>query len=281
MAEKTGYPPDMLDLDLDLEADLGIDTVKQAELFAAIREAYGIPRDEKLQAARLPDPRTTSIQLRARPARPDARSRRPRADAREPRAAAEPPAAAACAPSSLDAAERVPRRVPVAGAAAAARALQADRRRRSARAAASSSCPTRRRRPRRWSRRLEKRGVDGARSSRARRPPRRSRHASTSWLPRGPIQGVYWLPALDAEADARRAGPRRLARGAARAREAALHDACAPLDEAVARPGTLPRRGHPPRRPARLRRGRGADAPLGGAVTGFTKAYKRERPTRW
>ena len=30
----------MLDLDLDLEADLGIDTVKQAEMFAAIRAAY-------------------------------------------------------------------------------------------------------------------------------------------------------------------------------------------------------------------------------------------------
>ncbi len=36
----------MLDLDLDLEADLGVDTVKQAELFAAIREIYNIPRDE-------------------------------------------------------------------------------------------------------------------------------------------------------------------------------------------------------------------------------------------
>ena len=44
--EKTGYPADMLDLDLDLEADLGVDTVKQAEIFAAIREIYGIPRDE-------------------------------------------------------------------------------------------------------------------------------------------------------------------------------------------------------------------------------------------
>ena len=33
VAEKTGYPKDMLDLDLDLEADLGIDTVKQAEMF--------------------------------------------------------------------------------------------------------------------------------------------------------------------------------------------------------------------------------------------------------
>ncbi|MGD0509712.1 MAG: acyltransferase domain-containing protein, partial [Terriglobales bacterium] len=46
VAEKTGYPVDMLDLDLDLEADLGVDTVKQAEVFATIREAYSIPRDE-------------------------------------------------------------------------------------------------------------------------------------------------------------------------------------------------------------------------------------------
>ncbi len=46
VVEKTGYPKDMLDLDLDLEADLGVDTVKQAEMFAAIREIYSIPRDE-------------------------------------------------------------------------------------------------------------------------------------------------------------------------------------------------------------------------------------------
>jgi len=32
----------MLDPELDLEADLGIDTVKQAETFAAVREAYDI-----------------------------------------------------------------------------------------------------------------------------------------------------------------------------------------------------------------------------------------------
>ena len=48
VAEKTGYPQDMLDLDLDLEADLGIDTVKQAETFAAVREAFGIPQVEGL-----------------------------------------------------------------------------------------------------------------------------------------------------------------------------------------------------------------------------------------
>ena len=44
VAEKTGYPEDMLDLDLDMEADLGIDTVKQAELFAVMRDKYQIGR---------------------------------------------------------------------------------------------------------------------------------------------------------------------------------------------------------------------------------------------
>ena len=49
VAEMTGYPPELLDLDLDLEADLGVDTVKQAEVFAAIREAYDIPRRDDLK----------------------------------------------------------------------------------------------------------------------------------------------------------------------------------------------------------------------------------------
>ncbi len=49
VAAKTRYPVDMLDFDLDLEADLGIDTVKQAEVFASIHERYGIERDDKLK----------------------------------------------------------------------------------------------------------------------------------------------------------------------------------------------------------------------------------------
>ncbi|MFA6029319.1 MAG: SDR family NAD(P)-dependent oxidoreductase [Elusimicrobiota bacterium] len=48
VSEKTGYPLEMLELNLDMEADLGIDTVKQAELFGLIREKYGIPRKENL-----------------------------------------------------------------------------------------------------------------------------------------------------------------------------------------------------------------------------------------
>jgi malonyl CoA-acyl carrier protein transacylase len=43
VAEKTDYPPDMLDLDLDLEADLG-----------AIRGHYDIPRDEDLKLSEFP-----------------------------------------------------------------------------------------------------------------------------------------------------------------------------------------------------------------------------------
>ena len=54
VADKTGYPPDMLDMDLDLEADLGVDTVKQAETFAAVREEYGIPREEDLKLRDFP-----------------------------------------------------------------------------------------------------------------------------------------------------------------------------------------------------------------------------------
>ncbi|MFX5611195.1 phosphopantetheine-binding protein, partial [Acinetobacter baumannii] len=49
VAEQTGYPTDLLDMELDLEADLGIDTVKQAEVFATIRESYGIARDDALK----------------------------------------------------------------------------------------------------------------------------------------------------------------------------------------------------------------------------------------
>ena len=50
----------MLDLDLDLEADLGVDTVKQAEMFAAIREIYNIPRDENRKLRDYPTWRTSS-----------------------------------------------------------------------------------------------------------------------------------------------------------------------------------------------------------------------------
>ncbi|KAB7742498.1 acyltransferase domain-containing protein, partial [Nostocoides sp. F2B08] len=54
VAEMTGYPVDLLDPDLDLEADLGVDTVKQAEVFAAVRQEYGVERDATLQLRDFP-----------------------------------------------------------------------------------------------------------------------------------------------------------------------------------------------------------------------------------
>ncbi len=52
--QMTGYPPELLDVDLDLEADLGVDTVKQAEVFAAVRERFDIERDDNVPCATSP-----------------------------------------------------------------------------------------------------------------------------------------------------------------------------------------------------------------------------------
>ena len=51
IAEQTGYAADMLEDGLDLEADLGIDTVKQVEIFAKIASHFGfsVPDDLKLR----------------------------------------------------------------------------------------------------------------------------------------------------------------------------------------------------------------------------------------
>jgi acyl transferase domain-containing protein len=46
LSERTGYPKQMLELDLDLEGDLGIDTVKQVEVFTKVRQQFGLPRLE-------------------------------------------------------------------------------------------------------------------------------------------------------------------------------------------------------------------------------------------
>ncbi|MCU0798838.1 MAG: acyltransferase domain-containing protein, partial [Candidatus Thermoplasmatota archaeon] len=54
VSDKTGYPTEMLDIDLDLEADLGIDTVKQVELFAAARSSFDIPRDDTVNLKDFP-----------------------------------------------------------------------------------------------------------------------------------------------------------------------------------------------------------------------------------
>ncbi|HSK41157.1 MAG TPA: KR domain-containing protein, partial [Arenibaculum sp.] len=55
VAEKTGYPSDVLDLDMDMEADLGIDSIKRVEILGALRERHpdmGEPDAETLAELR-------------------------------------------------------------------------------------------------------------------------------------------------------------------------------------------------------------------------------------
>ncbi|GIK58732.1 MAG: hypothetical protein BroJett015_43950 [Chloroflexota bacterium] len=97
------------------------------------------------------------------------------------------------------------------------------------------------------------------------------------WLAEGAVQGVYWLAALDVESDL---AAMTLAewREANRARVKNLSVTMRVLYDAVAEPdaflvaatrlGGLHGYGPEP-----------AMAPLGGGVTGFIKAYKRERPS--
>jgi acyl carrier protein len=40
VSEKTGYPAEMLDLDMDMEADLGIDSIKRVEILGALQDQY-------------------------------------------------------------------------------------------------------------------------------------------------------------------------------------------------------------------------------------------------
>ncbi|HEX6273134.1 MAG TPA: beta-ketoacyl synthase N-terminal-like domain-containing protein, partial [Polyangiaceae bacterium] len=49
LAERTGYPKDMLELDVDLEGDLGIDTVKQAEVYSRARHHFGLAPAKNLR----------------------------------------------------------------------------------------------------------------------------------------------------------------------------------------------------------------------------------------
>jgi acyl carrier protein/NADP-dependent 3-hydroxy acid dehydrogenase YdfG len=50
VAERTGYPTDMLGLDADLEADLGIDSIKRVEILGALRKTLPAPIAEAMQA---------------------------------------------------------------------------------------------------------------------------------------------------------------------------------------------------------------------------------------
>ncbi len=276
IAEKTGYPTEMLDLDLDLEADLGVDTVKQAETFTSVREAFDIPRPDSLALRDYPTLRHVIGFVYT--ARPELKaSAAPVAATPQPAALSPQPSASPVAPSSttydIAEADRAPRRVPTpvlrpsidlckpTGATldAGSRVIvMMDR------GGVGKSLLSR----------LQKRGVTALTFE---EPPTTEElnERLASWLAEGPIQGVYWLVALDAEPELTSfdlAGFRE----ATRVRVKSLFLTLRTLYDqfkgpenflvSATRLGGLHGYGD-----------EGASAPLGGGVTGITKAFKRER----
>jgi acyl transferase domain-containing protein/acyl carrier protein len=276
VAEMTGYPPELLELDLDLEADLGVDTVKQAEVFVAVRERYGIERDENLQLRDFPTLQHVIGFVRDRAPGlagvggvTDEAPAAGTGDQTEARTAGVP-----VVTGDLEATDRIPRRVPVpvlrpdldrcrpTGVALGdgARVLVMADRGGVARSLAS---------------RLGKLGVDtlvltpGVATEDLLEQLER-------WLAEATIDGVYWLAALDEEEplaeltlDTWREALRTRVKNlyATMRRLVQAEQEVAPFLVAGTRLGGY--HGYDEA---------GAVAPMGGAVTGFSKAYKREQP---
>nr|MDJ0755810.1 SDR family NAD(P)-dependent oxidoreductase [Ardenticatenaceae bacterium] len=274
VADQTGYPTDMLDLDLDLEADLGVDTVKQAETFLAIREQFDIPRQENLQLRDYPT--LEKVIGFVKEMRPDlvGPQHAAAADQKRPETideSVEDETASVVLPVyAVEDADQMPRRVPTptlrpaldlckptgitlnAGSrvilmpdeGGVGQALQG---------------------------RLHKLGVEVLILE-----PNAIAEQITGWLNEGPIQGVYWLPALDVEPELSAMSQEEWQAETGR-RIKGLYTAMRALYETLNTSSTF--------LVSATRLGgqhgygsAGATAPLGGGVTGFTKAYKRERP---
>ncbi len=267
VAEMTGYPADLLEPDLDLEADLGVDTVKQAEVFAAVRAQYQLERDDNLQLRDFPTLRHVASWVRGRVG--TAGSAAPSQGAAPAAVSEDAPAAVDVVHGDFDAVDSLPRRVPVPS-------LRPD----------TNLCLTT--------------GValDGARvvvmldeggvgEALVKQLAKAGATALTlapgiatdellaqleSWGKDGPIDGVYWLPALDDDGDLadydltrwREALRRRVKTLYATMRH--LYDT-SPFLVSATRLGGY--HGYD---------SDGATNPLGGPVVGFTKSYRKERP---
>ena len=267
-------------MDLDLEADLGIDTVKQAEMFASVRAEYHIPRDENLKLRDFPtlahvikfaregqagNAVEQAVQAPSTTAAPAQESKE--SSVAKPKESPRPVLA------SLDAANSVPRRVPVpnlrpplAVCKPTGVTLGTDRR--------VIIMPDKGGVAEALAQRLQALGVevlrlDGADDAGA------LVEQLESWMSAGPVHGIYWLPALDSEGSLNHMDLPTW-RGALRLRVKSLHAAMRVLYQQIAPPGTFLM--------AATRLGGqhgyddgGAFAPMGGAVVGFAKTYKRER----
>jgi NAD(P)-dependent dehydrogenase (short-subunit alcohol dehydrogenase family)/acyl carrier protein len=262
VAGVTGYPTEMLELDLDLEADLGIDTVKQAETFAAVREVYGIPRDDNLELRDFPT--LTHVIAWVKDSLPEAA---PSASA-EAEATIAPPAT----PAAMEPTQGL-RRVPVAVlrptlSSCKPTGVELDERARVVamldRGAVGNALL----------KQLKKRGVEVLTIDDA--PSADELVARLEgWMNDGPIRGVYWLAGLDREDSIADLSADDWTKAVQR-RAKLLFTTMRMLFEQISAPGTF--------LVSATRLGgkhgfdvKGAIAPLGGAVSGFTKTYKREK----
>jgi malonyl CoA-acyl carrier protein transacylase len=269
VAEITGYPQDMLDLDLDLEADLGIDTVKQAETFAAIREHYDIPRDENLKLRDYPSI-AHAIQFVHERAPVAVSAITGAAEAGEP----DRTAVSVTPKGNLAAAAAVPRRVPRV-------VLRPDLElcKPTGVELGDSSrvvlMPDQGGVGKALTGRLEKLGVTVLTLGED-LDQKQVEAQLEQWVGEGPIDGVYWLPALDRETALVEMDPGSW-RAALELRAKLLYTTMRTLYDQIESPGTFlvsatrlgGLHGYGENPPV---------APMGGAVTGFTKAYSRERP---
>jgi len=259
VSELTGYPPDLLDVELDLEADLGVDTVKQAEIFAAIRGHYGVARDDTLKLRDFPTLTHVIGWIRDK----TEATAPPKAPADTAAAAPGTAAALPTVKGDLDATDRIPRRVPIP-------VLRPD-------LAACVPTGVRLAAGTRVAVMRDHGGVGDALTTRLSRLgvdviEVHPYDDVDTVLADAAVDGVYWLAALDVEGgldEMDLAGWRE----ALRRRVGNLYLTMRRLYERSPFLVVATRLGGYHGYDAA-----GATCPLGGAVTGFAKAYRRERP---
>jgi acyl transferase domain-containing protein len=77
VVEQTGYPAEMVELDADLEADLGIDSIKKAQLFGELGERFQLQADSNLSLDDFPTLRHVLSYLQQRTGKPRGDASRP------------------------------------------------------------------------------------------------------------------------------------------------------------------------------------------------------------
>jgi NAD(P)-dependent dehydrogenase (short-subunit alcohol dehydrogenase family) len=255
-------------------------------MFASVRAAFNIPRDAELKLRDFPtlahvikfaEDRSAPANVKAQAARPPEAPARPTAEPAVSASLATPAASPVGAPrpipASFEAADRIPRRVPVPFL-----------------RPAPTFCKQTGVQLTAGSRVIVMGDHGGVGTELAQHLTRLGAEVLSlddsfqadalvnqlkQWTAQGPVHGIYWLPALDTEAQLQDMDPATW-REAVRVRVKLLYATMRTLHEQIAKPGTF--------LVSATRLGghhgydaSGAIAPLGGAVTGFTKAYKRER----